>query len=428
VAQVVSKILSIFGGRSDRDEPQAVRTLKPSPLDHRLRSAATLRPVRAPEKVTAARMSFVGIAEVRKRLGDHWDEMSDKVMRVAGQLVERRLEPGDIFGSLGEAGFVIVFARLDPQKAEQRCRRIAAEISRFLLGEDIDPDKLRVGVDIGEISCEDVPAGNNLGDIARLLQGRARENARSSVSKPPPAKAPKQVDKQPAWERYMPVWCLAEGHINIYCLRVPPMSEFGVNLPRQDELDLMLFDRARRRLATLNRSKANILILCPVRFDTLRQQESLKKLTRLCDSLSEALRSRLVFEMRDIPEGVPQVQFDQAIAFLKKYAAYTAVRVGRFERSFTRYAAAKVRFAITDFSPLVGAEADAIPTMNRFVAASERVGMTSVGIGMDTTSLAVAAVSAGFDHISGKTVGGAVQTPGDIIPFNVTKLFSGEPS
>lgn len=277
MGQVVSKILSIFGGSSDRAEPQAVRTLKPSPLDHRLRSAATFRPVRAPEKVTAARMSFVGIAEVRKRLGDHWDDMSDKVMRVAGQLVERRLEPGDIFGSLGETGFVIVFARLDPQEAEQRCRRIAAEISRFLLGEDIDPDKLRVGVDIGEISSEDVPAGNNLGDIARLLQGRARENVRSSVSKPPPAKAPKQVDKQPAWERYMPVWCLAEGHINIYRLRVPPMSEFGVNLPRQEELDLMLFDRARRRLAALNKLKANILILCPIRFDTLRQREPLQK-------------------------------------------------------------------------------------------------------------------------------------------------------
>lgn len=424
MSHVFGKILSMFGAAPVGAERPAVRTLKPSPFDHRLRSAATLRPPRPQERVTAARMSFVGIAEVRKRLGGHWEQMSDKVMRVAGQLVERRLDPGDIFGSLGEAGFVIVFARLDPQEADARCRQIAVEISRFLLGEDIDPTKLRVGVDVGEISVEDLPNGKDLGDIARLLHDRARKDARRGASKPAPAKTPVQTDTQPAWERYLPIWHVAEGKIDIYRLRIPPMSEFGVNLPRQEELDLMLFDRARRRLAALKSSTANLLFLCPIRFNTLRHKEAHQRLTRLCESTPAAYRERLVFELRDIPEGVPEGQFDEAIAFLGKFAAHTAVRVGRFERNFARLAAAKVRFAVTDFESLVGTEGEAIPMMNRFVAASERVGVRSVGVGMDTTSLAVAAVCAGFDHISGKAVQGAVRAPAAIVPYNVTNLIA----
>src|SRR5205823_3410031 len=84
----------------------------------------------------ASRVNIIGLKRVKERFGDAWKRVADRADRIARNVIERHLDPGDIYAAWGADTYITVFARLGEQEARVKCYLIGNEIVRTLLGDD----------------------------------------------------------------------------------------------------------------------------------------------------------------------------------------------------------------------------------------------------------------------------------------------------
>jgi len=131
----------------------------------------------------ASQLKMIGLKRVKERFGPEWQHIADRADRIARNVIERNLEPGDIYASWGEDTYITVFARLNEQAARVKCYLIGEEIVRTLLGEEatghVEVKTAVTRVD-GRVDLEAV------GSMATLFEGAEVINPLV----PPPGQAP----------------------------------------------------------------------------------------------------------------------------------------------------------------------------------------------------------------------------------------------
>jgi len=75
---------------------------------------------RAPS-LHASRLNIIGLKHVKERLGPSWRHVADRANRIARNVIERHLGPGDIYATSGDDSYITVFARLSELEARVKC-------------------------------------------------------------------------------------------------------------------------------------------------------------------------------------------------------------------------------------------------------------------------------------------------------------------
>jgi len=113
----------------------------------------------------ASRINVIGLKRVKERFGAEWARIADRADRIARNVIERHLAPGDVYAKWGEDTFITVFARLSENEAHIKCFLIANEIVRTLLGED-GTEHLEIKTAVtrldGSIQLEEIAAMDDL--------------------------------------------------------------------------------------------------------------------------------------------------------------------------------------------------------------------------------------------------------------------------
>lgn len=227
---------------------------------------------------------------------------------------------------------------------------------------------------------------------------------------------------------YLPLWDTKRNALTTY-LCLPPAHAPQQKLSRQGRMtmDLGMLGSAIAELEKLGRDGKKFFIVCPVRHETLYNQDSYKKYHMLCQGVAQEQRKFLILLMTHLQRDLPKTQAYWFVATLKNYCQqiFAEVPLGQ-KTDFLSLRNAGIDAVGVSIGGRDGSEQETIRLLNSF-SAQARTGRIPAMFALEvpTLSLATSAVCAGFDCLAGSAIHGAVKNPDNIYRYRHEDLFAG---
>ena len=264
-----------------------------------------------PASAPGARLSLVGLADVRERLGDRWQELSDRVHELAEVVIRRHLMRGDVFEAHGDDGYMVLFAQLSPAEAEFKCRVIAKEIAAKLLGADLAASSTVAGA-VFEVDRAALDKPDFARAISEAVAGGTPviEVGGPRASTPAPTDTPRQPPASdfmrsfsriapPTPDAFSPVWNFDVGALLHFranagpsCYAVESTSPMAAAKADFMALAKLLFEVG--RLADAGR---RLPVICPVSLSTIGNDVLRGQLVRILRQAPPAIRKLVILEI-----------------------------------------------------------------------------------------------------------------------------------
>jgi hypothetical protein len=397
----------------------------------------------------------IGLGKIKARFGASWERVADRAERIARNTIERYLAKSDIYGAQEGPAYVIVFAQLSEEKARTKCLLIAQEIAKALVGEngaDVLDIKIGAATPDGTYSLKEVTIDDRL---LRGLEGMEQVEIPDQGGDPDPAGTTPADERKPSSDTpraapagpsdqfanlrltYRPLWDRARNVVSTYvCTGRLPSSDGAWrngaaatqgNPAARGQFDEVVVMRALGHLDDLVREKRVALIAIPLHFETLGGSARRRRIIQLLGERVGAVeRKLLLIEIDGVPVGALQSRLVDIIAPLRSNCRAVMLRLPLDTIDFTVFKASGAKALGVDIAGHTGSEAVLMQHMNRFArSARERGGLPAYVLGADSSSLAVAALGAGFDYIGGDAIAKRVEDPRGLVEFSAANIFTG---
>lgn len=396
------------------------------------------------KSLLAGNVTLIGTDQLNARFGEDWPRMAARVHKIVCNVIERHLTPGDIYTDWQDAGYVIVFASLSAHSAGVKCRLIAAEIARTILGEEGAEElsvKAAVSTIDGDLVLSTIPSVSEMLSRSAASGGRStdseldliEEDERNEVRLAAQLHVAQQALK-PSFV-YRPMWDTSCRALSAYLCAPLLAGADGTDkdmysLVEQDldvlyRLEGLVQARALSDLASLLKRRQKLLLILPVHFESLAAARSRRSFVEnLVHLVSPEGRALLLVEIVGVPDGVPHSRLESLVVPLRQKCRAIIARVPLNATDLRSFKLAGIHAVGSEIcSSPRPSETVIIHQMNRFKRLAERAEVTTFIRGLDTTSLTAAAVGAGFRYIDGDAVATAQQSPNSISKFNVLDLY-----
>lgn len=416
-----------------------------------------------------SRMQILNLQSLIVRRERDMNEAMKKADAIARVVIEDSLQDGEAFihPEIGIYGFL--FPGMSKSAAELKCSVIAEQISRLLKDSNISLSAIefegtaqrRAGRSLAEklagrkadaSSKEKKPSAKYLREIEQKnqmanLAVQQMANRRSKVADDPGARASTwwsssaasgQADNALASEItvvFRAVWNVKNRYLTAY-LATPAMKS-----PDDDKLalriaadadnsaiadcDQFVQEEALKKLHLLVNAGHQVLLILPVHFSTVDRNDYYAIYFQRIRNLDEKARKLIVLELIDTPQDLPELKIKETITRLRQAARSVIVRVPPEGFKADPWGAAGVHAVGYDCAEQGGVERTIMEKMNHFAARTEKAGLRKFVYGLSKRSVAMAAVSAGFDYIEGNIVRPPVEAPDIVQRFDSQDLFAG---
>ncbi|MGJ3260588.1 MAG: hypothetical protein ACFE0S_13395 [Rhodospirillales bacterium] len=232
---------------------------------------------------------------------------------------------------------------------------------------------------------------------------------------------------------YRPVWYVDARVIGTYFVTahfqedgVDKTAERAFRKKLSDDvnalIDRCLLRRALLDIAATDRSATSIVAV-PVHYATLRHVSHRRTFQYLLHSIPNWCREHLAWEILDAPLDALRTQIDEATSVLRPFGRTVMWRTPLRGAKLPNLATTSVNSASIHLNDSSHVEAQIFEEMNVWCAAAEEARLKTYVRGADTRSLAVAAVSAGFDRIAGDAVGERIDTFKGVMSFSTEQMY-----
>jgi hypothetical protein len=424
---------------------------------------------RAPS-LHASRLNIIGLKHVKERLGPSWRHVADRADRIARNVIERHLGPGDIYATSGNDSYITVFARLSELEARVKCYLIGNEIVRTLLGEDA-AEYLEVKTAVsrvdGSVDLQAVGSMETLFEGAEVISplapplepapepplepapsAPAAEAAAGDLDKdlgfvpikrdrPPPRKsdAPRANLLAGVEFVFRPMWDPMRNVIATY-LCVPQvklsdsddaMSDATLAVAGDSDaiarLDSITIARVKEELEAMAADGRRVIIAMPIHFETLCSAARRRRCAAEIAAIPEPMKQYLVVEVVDVPAGVLKSRLMEVIAPLRLHCRAVSLRVALGTTDFSHLRGIAVSAVGADIAHLAKSEVILMQQLARFQRAAAKAEVVTFLHGAQSRSLVVAAVGAGFHYVDGNAVAATLGRPDRILPFQLADLY-----
>lgn len=364
--------------------------------------------------MVSGRLQMIGLDKIKKRMGRSWAGFQTLVYDTVEEVMSEILGKGDLYIRYRDDSYIIVFGRTSLRQGGEIAGKIAEEIRQRLF---------QSGVALQSIDIQRHTVETKPGDIGALSEENIfRELERfqgARPAEPPPPPAPAARIRCV----YQPLWDVEKGALTTYLCEA---EENAAEMPGFRR-DMRILETVLEELQAMAVDGRKLLIICPVRHETLYRQENFEQYRTLCESISPEQRALLVFMITDMRRDLMKMNgcwFLQALRGLGKYvfidlpfhahADFAALRQYRFDAAGFRLTAAadggKTPFEMVHSC---AAKAEALGIPRSFV------------LDVGTLSIATAAACNGVDFMGGEAVHGAVAAPDSIYRYRHENLFTG---
>lgn len=232
---------------------------------------------------------------------------------------------------------------------------------------------------------------------------------------------------------YRPVWYVDARVIGTYFVTahfkeagVEKTAERAFRRKLNDDvnalIDRCLLRRALLDIAATDRSATSIVAV-PVHYATLRHVSHRRTLQYLLHSIPNWCREHLAWEILDAPPDALRTHIEEAASVLRPFGRSAIWRTSLSVPNLPNLGMTTVKSASVHLNDSMHTETQIFEEMNLWCAVAEETGLKSYVRGADTRSLAVAAVSAGFDRIAGDAVGERIETFKGVMSFSSEQMY-----
>ncbi|EKE75593.1 hypothetical protein [Oceanibaculum indicum] len=366
------------------------------------------------DALIAGNVQMLGFSEVRKSFGERWPSIKDKILLLAETVIKKHTGPADAFLMVNEEQIVILFGGGDKEKATRSSEKIAREINEKLSGVS--------GIKEGLVTCralvleldpktpiEALTTPEGLSQTVDAAQKKEEDVERQHfealrselhVSYWPMANIRKKLISAYSASVILPIW-KASGE---------EQTHTGVF---NCELDCYMLTQAGEALMRVGRQRRALLIV-PVHFDTLATKPLRQQFIAACQLLPRLSSKRILLEIVDLAEGVPQGRLHTLLSFVGPFFAGFVARQPLSFRTPERFVGLKMMAVAADGSHVGTPARDDVERMQGFAKACGKARMRSIFYGASTFEAATAARRCNYDYLQGAAVAPAVADPGRV--------------
>jgi EAL domain-containing protein (putative c-di-GMP-specific phosphodiesterase class I) len=406
-------------------KPRDVRAHR-ARFDRRVREVIDSRP-NGSTKILAGTVQLVGMNEIRHALGDGpWEAVAGKAHEITEATIRAHLSAHDAFDRRDNETYILCFADANKVDAAQKAERIVADIKERLSREAPQAaERVRVGHEVCEVEWVEDEAGGT--PLIELLAGslrKVREEAERA------AKQWRHALVHEATLVYGPLWrpkmrlvpmfrCLLDDATGRTALdRLRTLSGIDALLETTSELDCVMLSRAVQALHALVQHSGTAALVVPVSYHTLNERRLRERFIGLCRDMPDAYRQFVIFELRAVPSGVPDIRLIEMIQQLKPLGKSVILEMVLDEQRVKQMAGVGLFGVALDVTPFVHGKMHLELYFTRYARHAKSANINTLVHGVSTLGLADAALKAGFDYIGGEAIAHALDAPKSAYHWN----------
>ncbi len=405
----------------------------------------------APAAIRTSRRHIIRLEDLILHRYSERAALIKKADKIARAVIAEDLRDGETYRVAEDGVYIVAFPRLTPEAGALRCSLIAERIAREI--RKINPAAAHL----------DKPAAPEPHVRARLQRRVAAPRAQRPVS-PPPASLADQETATRAFERmidvghstslhelalteaerallsrmtlnFHPVWHVRNKLITGYRCALSMMgrdmsagdavktlnSENGA--VTRAKIDAMIYSNAVSGIQGLLQSGQKALLIVPVHFSTIDQMRFIVPLLEAGAGLPAEAQNLIVFEILDIPSNTSHFRLREPTAYLRTRSRALIARIGFDFTSLDAFRELNFHGISLDIADYPWSESRLLPFFEAFTLAAQKQKLHPFAHGIKTTSLSVAAISAGFSYIGGSSVAAPLSAPATVHSFAVESLY-----
>jgi hypothetical protein len=352
--------------------------------------------------------------------------------KIVAAMIEQSLGENHLSLQVSDTVFVIVYPTLGAREARLTAARMRVMVEAALSGSSVRLEEASLDRD-GALKVE--PCA----DLATLVTQLIQATEASAQKEETPADTDRRDDPRTDLSGikfvYRPMLTLQTKIVSTFT--VVPIREVTsgrfesgysvLDNPRDPgsilTLDQFTLKRSVAELKKLIADGGRSLFAVPVHFETLANPQRSVEYGRLCAEQSEAIQKRFVFEVVGLPGKVPQARLVQIVTPLLPVARAVIGRFPSDNFEFLEYRSSGLHAVGIDVYQTNKRERTLMTEMDRFVEMARKSRIKTYVSGVRSLSLLTAAISAGFDYISGHALGAALARAADVKTFQMDESY-----
>jgi hypothetical protein len=373
----------------------------------------------SPDLLQRGCVHLIELDQIKSEIGPRWEKHKESVWAHMEVLLGQRLAATDFYVRIGETAYLVSLPTAREEEAQIFCLRVAHELHASLLG-GCDAQKLRIsrasGIDGAAVQTTPI-TGDQLSQLAvraGMEKGGDAGGARNIGAANTAAQDPHC--------RYTPLWDAQKEAITTYRCSTAPVAWDNISQDARAKLELGLtiarIGEAARKLASHLDAGNRFFMWLPVSYDILSAPAGRMELAGLCRNLSAELRPYIIFEISDLPYGVPQSRLTELVGSLRPFCRGMAAMLPPRTPSYGAYLGAGL--AAIGLSLLAG-RGEMGSEIFKLSVAAKRQHIMSFALDVPQTDLLQAARGLGINFLSGPLIG-----PGNSEPASVRRLSARE--
>ena len=379
-----------------------------------------LRIAAAPALLQRGCVNVIGLEEIRFEAGPRWEKIRPSIYAHLEALLRQKLSPTDFYIQLDDTSFLITMPAAGPDESQIFCLRIAHELHTSLLGR-CEISQLRIARATrseGDVLELTPVTGDGLMRLA--VQAGLPLGASGPVSTPVRT-APKAADQiaTPS-HQFVPMWDIQKEAITTYrCETRPDQPAFDVLSPQVKFKADLATTLSRLRHATQVLSDdlkigRRLLMSIPISFDMLSSSVARMEISGLCRGLSSGLRPYLLFEIDDLPYGVPQSRLSELVGSLRPFCRGVAAQLPARIPSYGDYQGAGLYAIGLSLAPNTFGTADVGSEAFKLCSAVKRLHIRSFILDVPNLETLRAIYALGINVVSSPLLGRPLDAPAPI--------------
>jgi hypothetical protein len=368
-----------------------------------------------PPFVMAGCVALLGLDAVQARLGSRWEDVADRALLIAQEVLDQHLSGGDIYRQVDEATFQICFETSDETRASFEVNRISAAIESALnlagAGEELTVDTF-----VAPVRSERVRGVRDPLSVlhANLLEIRDAVNARSMRQHSIPA-------LRYAGALFQPLWSNRDfGRTKNRCVldtlagaaaakHLEEIQELDDLVEALANIDCVIFAKSIEGLHHALSDVKRATIVIPVHFQTLAAQQ--QDFLELAKTLPLQYRRFVLLDVIGVPTAATSRELLRAAQTGRTITDRIVLQLSPSDHRLNENIKPMLWGVSISLGELDCEDSQIARELARFALLASEVGLYSFSYGANTIAKAAAAVEAGFDYVGGSAVHNTVPVP-----------------
>jgi len=276
---------------------------------------------------------LISLDAIRQEAGARWEKMRDTIYARLEALLRLRLASTDFFLPIDEVSYLVSMPNSSVEDAQVSCLRIAYELHSGLLGPcSMQHLQIATAHNSGDDVLELTPVVSRhlagLAERAQILDLLVERNSEPAAPAPQsPQASPPQEREVPRYE-FTPIWDMQREVVRAYrCGSIAHLCASANEAA--DPPSVRTREAARLALGTLQRAATALeehlthgerfLVTVPVTYEALTAPVARMEFASACRQLACDLRPYLVYEISEMPHGVPHSRLIDLVGSLKSF-------------------------------------------------------------------------------------------------------------